>query len=346
MRTHLLSDRWSGTVVAAAAAIAATFLWVGTRSWADELEEPSGPIVQIAPTEQEESDPQGERTVPVTPEVDTDAPDAEPANEARSWIGIQGRTIDSPVLRTHLQLAEDLGIVIEQVVPDSPADQAGLRQHDIVIRANGQAVQNMLGLQQVIRESGNKPVQLGVIRLAQEIDVEVTPTEMPAEIRLRAEELDRFGLGGVQPPERLDDLLGGPLGQLRGLDEHLGRMPSGISVRITRDGDGRPQITVRQGDKTWTLDGDDAGELEQLPESIRPWVDRMLTGRDRFGPRDFDRRFDLRQGLDELLPEALENFGGPRRRDAQADDEVLKRMERLERRLEELQQRLEDDDRQ
>ena len=92
----------------------------------------------------------------------------ESAEERTYWIGIRGRSIESAVLRTHLQLAEDMGVVIEEVMDNSPAAKAGLRKHDILIRVNGDAVDNMQVLQSLVRASKEKPLELKIIRLGKQ----------------------------------------------------------------------------------------------------------------------------------------------------------------------------------
>jgi beta-lactamase regulating signal transducer with metallopeptidase domain len=48
----------------------------------------------------------------------------------------------SPTLADQLGLAKNVGLVIEQVVPDSPAAKAGLKVHDVLLELNGESVTN------------------------------------------------------------------------------------------------------------------------------------------------------------------------------------------------------------
>ncbi|MBT3377088.1 MAG: PDZ domain-containing protein [Lentisphaerae bacterium] len=45
-------------------------------------------------------------------------------------------------LRTHLSLPDGVGLLVAEVVPDSPAEKAGLRKHDIIHRLDDQIVVN------------------------------------------------------------------------------------------------------------------------------------------------------------------------------------------------------------
>jgi len=124
-----------------------------------------------------------------------------------------------------------------------------------------------------------------------------------------------------------------------------------VSVSIQRNNDGPAQITVKQGDQTWQIEGDDEESLKQLPDDVRPFVQRMLNGQNNF--QGFGDAFDfgdLNAELEGLLPRGLGGFGqrgeGIRRRHFnqqelnQQEDQLQKRMEQMEKRLQQLQERL------
>ena len=46
----------------------------------------------------------------------------------------------------------------------------------------------------------------------------------------------------------------------------------------TRPGDQPATVTVKKGDKTWTVKGDDEKALKELPDDVRPFVAQMLHG--------------------------------------------------------------------
>ncbi len=61
----------------------------------------------------------------------------EPANPpapSQWWIGVQCRVAD-PALREQLGLEENVGLLVEEVVPNSPAAQAELRRYDVLAKA-------------------------------------------------------------------------------------------------------------------------------------------------------------------------------------------------------------------
>ena len=68
------------------------------------------------------------------------------------WLGVWSRTVD-PLLAAAMDLSVDRGALIVEVVADSPADTAGLREDDIIIRFGGQEVSDIADLVRAIRAS-------------------------------------------------------------------------------------------------------------------------------------------------------------------------------------------------
>jgi serine protease Do len=60
---------------------------------------------------------------------------------ARGEIGVQAQTID-PILAAGLKLGQPFGVILGDVLPGSPADQAGLQPGDIVLSLDGKQMEN------------------------------------------------------------------------------------------------------------------------------------------------------------------------------------------------------------
>lgn len=73
------------------------------------------------------------------------------AGDATPWLGVYTQTVDAR-LREALDLTSD-GALISNVVDGSPAEQAGLRKGDIVLRFAGQPVRSSDELVERVRES-------------------------------------------------------------------------------------------------------------------------------------------------------------------------------------------------
>lgn len=329
--------RWLGLLAIATLAVGVASLQ-NASALADEAEE-EGRLVEITPNND-----------PVKVETEEAEVNAEPAY----WIGIQGAPITSDVLRTHLQLGNQVGVVVERVMPDSPAAKAGLRRHDILIGVNNESVGDLNYLQQTIAEGHGKPVELKIIRLAKEEKIKVTPEERPAELAEMAPQGAPGQLRGVFPGGEgpLGDLFrqfedggagfgmfrGGPGGQGFGFNG----VPEGVKVSVTREGDGPATITVEKGDQKWTVQGNDEEAIAKLPEDIRPLVTGLLAGN---GGPGLPGNFDLQEQFKLQLPPGADRVQAEQRLNAAQKatmKRMMKQMQELEQRMEQMQRELQE----
>jgi S1-C subfamily serine protease len=102
-----------------------------------------------------------------------------PAVQPRVYLGIHTRPLTAE-LRTHLQLDTDKGAVVAQVLPESPAAEAGLAVDDVVTHVGAVAVANPEELRNAIRELGaGKAVTLKVVRGKKEMELQARLREAP-----------------------------------------------------------------------------------------------------------------------------------------------------------------------
>ncbi len=79
-----------------------------------------------------------------------------------------------------LQLPEQDGALVQRVLPQSPAEKAGLRRGDLVVAAADQPVANPSALLQLVERSAlGEPLPLRVIRGQQELQLSIKPVAMP-----------------------------------------------------------------------------------------------------------------------------------------------------------------------
>jgi membrane-associated protease RseP (regulator of RpoE activity) len=295
----------------------------------DEDASGGGPVIQIGKGDVGDPDPLS-RPGPTDGAI-VDSPEA-----PKYWIGLVGGPIgpDHP-LRAHVDIPENQGLLVASIVPDGPAAKAGLKVHDILLRANDTDLREMQDLVELVLSEGEKQGQITVevLRRGQRETVYITPEERPADAPQPGSFGRAFGPGfgvpgGVEIPQDLLREFGdmpfefrqfGP-GVIVGGGEAAANLPNGVSVSIVKEDDQPARITVKRGGETWEVVGDNPESLNQLPEDLRPFVEQMLHGGLRHG-------MNLRGPGRAVLPEL-------------GDGRLRERLERMEQRMQELQERL------
>jgi membrane-associated protease RseP (regulator of RpoE activity) len=118
------------------------------------------------------------------------------------WIGLLGGPIpaDNP-LRAHVDLPEEQGLLVANVVPKSPAAKAGLKQYDILLKGNGKELREMKDLIDLVMSEGAKKGQitLDVLRHNKHETVNLKPEERPADAEMQPGEGGGGGFGQFGP---------------------------------------------------------------------------------------------------------------------------------------------------
>ncbi len=223
------------------------------------------------------------------------------------WVGLDCVPA-SDALRAQLGLEGPGGLVVRQVVDDSPAKAAGLQPHDVLVGAKiGEKQEKISGVgefSKLIQSAEGKPITLTVFRAGKSQEIAVTTAERPA---AKAEEGDarRRHRGGRDRGERSEH--GGPPGRGPGgfsfrmagpvvvkLGEEMGKLPDDMKITITKSGNEPAEVAVSQGEKSWTVKD---AELEKLPPEVRGSLAKFLG-------------MGLLSKLHGPPPDFLKNFGG------------------------------------
>lgn len=131
------------------------------------------------------------RNAPENPPATPDQPLLRDARNQQGWrIGLLVEPVD-PALRAHLSIPENSGVVVSQIVPGSPAAEAGFQKNDIITSANGTPVKELAQLRQQVEQSAGKqaPLRIAFIRKGKPQDITIKPPTAPRPVRPQAPNL-------------------------------------------------------------------------------------------------------------------------------------------------------------
>jgi len=102
-----------------------------------------------------------------------------------AYLGVYAVPVDdlSGRLKKRLKIEGNEGLVVVEVVPASPADEAGLHHGDVITRANGKAVTDPDELRQQVNQVGpGHKIKLSVLRDGKPKEITAQPEEEPLEV--------------------------------------------------------------------------------------------------------------------------------------------------------------------
>jgi serine protease Do len=100
----------------------------------------------------------------------------------RSALGVRIRDVRdlSPEDKTALKLADDKGVVVEDVAAGGPSAKAGLAAGDVILQFDGQPVDRSTHLQWMASTAGvGRTVPVKVLRDGKNVDLKVTLGQLP-----------------------------------------------------------------------------------------------------------------------------------------------------------------------
>jgi hypothetical protein len=214
--------------------------------------------------------------------IRSDAPEADP-NDSAAWLGVAVEKV-TPLVATQLGLAKGTGLVIEHVVADSPAAQAGFEANDILIRLGDQTLVN--------------PEQLTVLVRSHAVGDQVAITyrhrgeERTAEVRLAARPPGTGGIGFGEvidiDTEKLKTLV----------NQQARRVYSTVRTELPRIQNAIRSTIVHLTDQTTVLK-DDEGTITVTRKNNR----KHLKAEDKDGNVVFDAPIETESDLSEVPPE-------------------------------------------
>ena len=124
---------------------------------------------------------------------------AQPEKKPVAYIGLLTREVPAE-LRAQFSLADGFGLLVEEVLPDSPGKTAGLKVYDVLVKFEDQQLVNMEQFMALVRSKKKGDVaQLTVITGGKETKVPVTLGEHLVAAHTEHQPYPQGSAGGGQP---------------------------------------------------------------------------------------------------------------------------------------------------
>ncbi len=212
------------------------------------------------------------------------------AGERQSaWIiGVACHPADT-TLRVQLGLGDAPALVVDGVDATSPAGNAGVKQHDLIVEAGGKKVGQLADLSAAVQNVKGGKLTLELIRGGKKQTVELTPVKRNrVDFKLEALPhgddvrvwLDKHGVKDFAlRPGRFRFHGVHPFGVID--VRKMPPFPKNLQVRIEKNGDAPAKIVVKRDGVQWETTED---KLDKLPEDVRKHVKLLLGKTDFSGP--------------------------------------------------------------
>ncbi len=131
----------------------------------------------------------------------------------RGWLGVRIQSV-TPELAEGLKMAKPMGALIAAVTEGGPADKAGIRQGDVVVRFNNQEVAEMRHLPRIVAETPfDTQVPVVVLRQGKEMTFQVKIGELDESADVKAADTGPQP-SKPKPPENARTILGLSLAEM------------------------------------------------------------------------------------------------------------------------------------
>lgn len=181
----------------------------------------------------------------------------------RGWLGVELMDIDQLDDPTALGLKEMQGVIVQKVLPNSPAEKAGLKPQDVIVEFNGIPVRNIPHIQSLVgRTTPGTSVPIKIVRGGKRMTLTVQLAERTEEVVAEAQQETKWRgmIVGELTPE---------------LREQLG-LPAtvkGVVVLMVHPGSPAAKVDIRQGDVITVLANREIASVRdfvRVTQAIRP----------------------------------------------------------------------------
>jgi membrane-associated protease RseP (regulator of RpoE activity) len=130
-----------------------------------------------SPFGEEDPIPLPKRKAAPKKEEPKELPKAEAPKAARPWLGVQPEELSDEV-RAQLDLEDGVGLLVSEVLENSPAQKAGLKKNDILLKIDGKSVRGEEALAKFIQTAKvGQETTLTILRKGKEQSLKATISE-------------------------------------------------------------------------------------------------------------------------------------------------------------------------
>lgn len=210
------------------------------------------------------------------------------SDEGSGWLGVEIGEVTADKAKD-FRLSEVRGVEVIEVEPDSPAAKAGLKEHDVITRYDGQAVEGTVQFRRLVRETpAGRNIALAISRngAAQNVSVELGDRSALLEKKVKGKMRDFDAAYAVAAPN-FDFRFDGPevFGAMDGRTPQLGISAEdlsgqlgayfgapeggGILVREVRAGTAGDKAGLKAGDVIIKINSKAVSSLGELRQQLR-----------------------------------------------------------------------------
>jgi serine protease Do len=168
----------------------------------------------------------------------------------RGWLGVHVQNVTDE-MAVSLGLQEPKGALVAKVSPDSPAATAGIQPSDIILKFDGQAIDNMRSLPRAVAATAiGKSVDVELMRKGETVDLTVTVGRLPEDEDVQDSVKDDGEEDLTPEPER-EDLLGlsiAPLTEELRERFNIGKSVEGVVITEVKPNSPAAQKDVKPGE--------------------------------------------------------------------------------------------------
>ena len=168
----------------------------------------------------------------------------------RGWLGVHVQNVTDEIA-VSLGLQEPKGALVAKVSPDSPAATAGIEPSDVILKFDGQAIDNMRSLPRAVAATAiGKSVPVELMRKGQAVDLTVTVGRLPEDEEIQ-DSVTGEGEEEVTPEPEREDLLGlsiAPLTEELRERFNIGKSVEGVIITEVQPNSPAAQKDVKPGE--------------------------------------------------------------------------------------------------